>query len=110
YRELAHSLLAGIGQLLGEEAVLFKDKINFKMPGGDGFKPHQDAQAGWETYARYYINAMVTIDEATEENGCLEVAPRPEAKLVGKEWEPLSVEQTEKMDFTLLPTKPGDVL
>jgi hypothetical protein len=31
---------------LGEAAVLFKDKINFK-PRGDGFKPHQDQQAGW---------------------------------------------------------------
>ncbi len=110
-RELAECLRTGIGQLLGEEAVLFKDKINFKMPGGDGFQPHQDAQAGWETYARYYINAMVTIDEATSENGCLEVAKRPAApKLVGNEWEPLTVEQTATMDFKMLPTKPGDVL
>ena len=110
-RELAESLRSGIGQLLGEEAVLFKDKINFKMPGGDGFLPHQDAQAGWETYARYYINAMVTIDEATSENGCLEVAKRPATpKLVGNEWEPLTVEQTATMDFKMLPTKPGDVL
>lgn len=110
YRELADVLRASVGQLLGEEAVLFKDKINFKMPGGEGFKPHQDAQAGWETYARYYINVMVSIDDATTENGCLEVAKRPAARLVGNEWEPLTVEQTEKMDFKLLPTKPGDVL
>jgi len=111
YDELARVLRASVGQLLGEKAVLFKDKINFKMPGGDGFKPHQDAQAGWETYARYYVNVMVSIDEATVENGCLEVAKRPsQPKLVGREWEPLTPEQTEKMDFTLLPTKPGDVL
>ena len=110
YKELAQSLVASVSQLLGEEAVLFKDKINFKMPGGEGFKPHQDAQAGWETYARYYINAMVTIDEATVDNGCLEVAKRPETpKLVGKEWEPLTLEQTENMDFKMLPTKPGDL-
>ena len=109
--ELAQSLRAAIGQLLGEEAVLFKDKINYKMPGGEGFKPHQDAQAGWETYARYYINAMVTIDEATADNGCLEVAKRPPAiQLIGNEWEPLTVEQTAQMEFKMLPTKPGDVL
>ena len=29
-------------QLFNEEALLFKDKINFKMPGGNGFKAHQD--------------------------------------------------------------------
>src|SRR5262249_53531341 len=33
-----------VGRLFGEPAVLFKDKINFKLPGGDGFKPHQDQQ------------------------------------------------------------------
>lgn len=110
YKELAEVLRPSVGQLLGEEAVLFKDKINFKMPGGDGFKPHQDAQAGWETYARYYVNVMVTIDDANIENGCLEVSKRPEAKLVGKEWEPLSVAETEKMKFEIIPTAPGDIL
>src|SRR6201995_957853 len=28
--------------LLGEPATLFKEKINFKLPRGAGFKPHQD--------------------------------------------------------------------
>jgi len=36
--------------------VLFKEKVNFKMPGGDGFKPHQDSQAGWDRYADYFVN------------------------------------------------------
>ncbi|KAF0144521.1 MAG: phytanoyl-CoA dioxygenase [Rhodospirillaceae bacterium] len=39
-------LQTATSQLIGEPTVLFKDKINFKMPGGDGFKPHQDQQAG----------------------------------------------------------------
>lgn len=29
-----------VSELFGEAAVLFKDKINFKLPGGDGFKEH----------------------------------------------------------------------
>ncbi len=37
----------------GEESVLFKDKINFKLPGGDGFKEHQDVQAGWDDFRRH---------------------------------------------------------
>src|ERR1041385_5598045 len=41
--------------LLGEDAVLFKDKINFKMPGGDGFTSHQDVQAGWDRYASVHL-------------------------------------------------------
>jgi len=62
-----------VGRLFGEPAVLFKDKINFKLPGGDGFKPHQDQQAGWSVYADLFITAMVSIDATTAENGCLEL-------------------------------------
>ncbi len=110
FAELAEVLAGPVGQLLGEEAVLFKDKINFKMPGGDGFKPHQDSQAGWETYAKYFISVLVTIDEATIENGCLKMAPRDVNHLVGREWEPLSEEETAGMDFEPIPTRPGDVV
>ena len=52
-------ILDCVNDCLGEKGVLFKDKINFKMPGGSGFKPHQDSQAGWEAYAAYFINVMV---------------------------------------------------
>ena len=31
--------------LLGEPAVLYKEKINYKLPGGAGYAPHQDAPA-----------------------------------------------------------------
>ena len=62
-----------VSELLGDEAVLFKEKINFKLPGGQGFKAHQDAQAGWNVYASFYITALVTIDASTPENGCLEI-------------------------------------
>jgi hypothetical protein len=69
FAELSRILARPVTQLLGEEAVLFKEKINFKMPGGDGFKPHQDSQAGWRNYADFFITVMVCIDEATIENG-----------------------------------------
>ena len=114
FSSLANSFISSCGQLFGEEAVLFKDKINFKMPGGDGFKPHQDAQAGWEAYAKYFINVMVCIDQATIENGCLELAERPtqmaERKIIGREWTPLSNEEARLLDFRPYPTKPGDII
>jgi ectoine hydroxylase-related dioxygenase (phytanoyl-CoA dioxygenase family) len=108
--ELADALIPGVAQLLGEDAVLFKDKINFKMPGGDGFEPHQDSQAGWEAYADYFINVMVCIDAATVQNGCLQLAKREATELVGREWEPLSEAQTAAMTFEPYPTEPGDVI
>jgi len=64
-------LAEAVAQLFGASACLFKEKINFKMPGGAGFDPHQDQQAGWGRYASLFITALVTIDRATIENGCL---------------------------------------
>jgi 2-aminoethylphosphonate dioxygenase len=100
-----------VSQLLGEPAVLFKEKINFKMPGGAGFTPHQDAQAGWNVYADFYITALVCIDAATLENGCLEMVRGFHDKgLVSDEWAPLSDDSMRDMKFEPCPTAPGDAV
>jgi len=100
-----------VSELLGERAILFKDKINFKMPGGHGFKVHQDAQAGWNVYADFYVTALVSIDPATVENGCLELAPAWHRRgLIGQEWRPLSEAETAEMNFASFPTAPGDAM
>jgi hypothetical protein len=105
------ALVEAAGQLLGDDAVLFKDKINFKMPGGDGFKPHQDQQAGWSVYAPYFITALISIDDATIENGCLEVLPgRHKDGLIGAEWKPLEESETPRAAYRKLPTRRGDVV
>jgi 2-aminoethylphosphonate dioxygenase len=104
-------LIEAAAQLFGEPAILFKDKINFKMPGGDGFKPHQDQQAGWSRYASLFITALIAIDDATLANGCLEIAAGQHRRgLLGAEWRPL--EPAEMTGFTLepLPTRAGDVI
>jgi len=67
--------LALVSQLMGEEAVLFKEKINFKKAGGSGFAAHQDAPAFATFGHRYHVTMMVAIDDATVANGCLEFAP-----------------------------------
>jgi ectoine hydroxylase-related dioxygenase (phytanoyl-CoA dioxygenase family) len=110
FAELANVLKKPVAQLLGEEAVLFKEKINFKMPGGDGFKPHQDSQAGWEDYAKYFISVMVCIDEATIENGCLQLVAGHQNRGLFREWEPLTDEDMAGMEFVHYPTRPGDVV
>jgi|TARA_Y100000294_G_C8487843_1_gene309507 hypothetical protein len=110
FAELSTVLKAPAGQLLGEEAALFKEKINFKMPGGDGFKPHQDSQAGWDNYADFYISVLVSIDEATEENGCLQMCAGHHQRGLFTPWEPLTGEDMEGMEFVPCPTKPGDVV
>ncbi len=100
-----------VSELFGEPAVLFKDKINCKMPGGDGFTPHQDVQAGWGAYAGLFITALAGIDEATPENGCLElVAGHHEKGLIGELWRPLAENDMEGMEFVMCPIGPGDAV
>jgi hypothetical protein len=60
------------GQLLGEEALLYKEKINYKAAGGAGFAPHQDKPA--YPFVDTVLSVMVAVDDATVENGCLFVA------------------------------------
>jgi len=104
-------LLGRTSELLGEPAVFFKEKINFKLPGGGGFKAHQDMQAGWDTYGSLYITALVSIDEATVENGCLELAPGAHTRgMIGEMWRPLDEAEMERIEFIACPAQPGDVV
>lgn len=64
-------LAATASRLLGEPAVLYKEKINYKLIGGAGFSPHQDAPA--YPFIDSHVSCMVAVDDATTENGCLEV-------------------------------------
>jgi hypothetical protein len=103
-------LVRVVAALLGDDAVLFKDKINFKMPGGGGFTPHQDIQPGWDTYAPYYISVLVAIDPNTIENGCIELAAGHHHRgLIGRKWEPLEGHELDGVEFTAYPMAPGDV-
>jgi len=64
-----------VKQVCRQDVVLFKDKLNFKGPGGAGFRPHQDATAyDPATLASWHISVLVPIDAMTQANGCLQVA------------------------------------
>jgi hypothetical protein len=64
-------MLATASALLGEPAVLYKEKINYKLPGGAGYAPHQDAPA--YRFVETHVSCMVAVDDALIGNGCLEV-------------------------------------
>ncbi len=104
-------MLGRASALFGEPAVLYKEKVNFKMPGGQGFEPHQDMQAGWQDYGALHLTAMVSIDPATEANGCLELAPGHNRRgLIGELWKPLTEQQLDGVTFEKVPTEPGDAI
>lgn len=67
------------------EQALFKDKINFKPPGGEGFYAHYDGifqfqkkdgvtRNGWYEYASDFNNALIVLDSFTDVNGALEIS------------------------------------
>jgi hypothetical protein len=66
------TMLATASALLDEPAVLYKEKINYKLPGGAGYSPHQDAPA--YPFVQRHVSCMLAVDDASIGNGCLEVA------------------------------------
>jgi Phytanoyl-CoA dioxygenase (PhyH) len=74
------ALIDAASALLGEPAVLYKEKINYKLPGGAGYAPHQDAPA--YPFVAQHVSCMVAIDDSTAGNGCLEVVSRMHHELL----------------------------
>ena len=100
-----------VDRLFGEPAVLFKDKLNYKLPGTSGFALHQDVQAGWRAYARDFITVMIAIDPMTPENGCLElVAGAHREGLIGAQWQPLTAAELRERPTAPVPADAGDVV
>jgi hypothetical protein len=62
-------LLAAVGDLYGEPACLFKDKLIFKPAGVKGYGLHQDWIA-WPGFPRSFLTVLVPLDPATRDNGC----------------------------------------
>lgn len=67
------ALAALAASVLGEPVVAFKDKINYKQPGGAGFRPHQDQVA--YPGARDVVSVLLAVDECTVDSGCLWIDP-----------------------------------
>ncbi len=66
------------GLLAEAEISLFTDKLNLKRPGeGSRFRWHQDSPywAHFHPDVERLPNAMLSVDDATEINGCLRVIP-----------------------------------
>jgi len=107
-----------VSQAYREPAVLFKDKLNYKGPGGGSFLCHQDATAyATEDLASRHISVMVAVDPSTNDNGPLQVPPCPEGS---EGWHTRGVINNKdgvtdaaiesEMDFVNVLTEPGDLV
>jgi|SRR5262245_26557798 len=104
-------LVLALHAVLGDEPVLFKDKLNIKPPGGGAFTVHQDGPAYEGFGVSLFITAMVAIDQATLENGCLDfvVGTRVERPLALDDRGQIVPSELEGLVFQPLEAAPGDV-
>ena len=97
------------GALLGEPAVLYKDKLNYKLPGGAGYAAHQDAPA--YRFVEVHVSCMVAVDDAGQANGCLEVVSGAHDRL----WPTddagcIRADVVDAMEWEPVPVRAGDTL
>ncbi|MEO1056453.1 MAG: phytanoyl-CoA dioxygenase family protein [Actinomycetota bacterium] len=98
-----------VADVLGEPAVLFKEKVNYKQPGGAGFAPHQDAAA--YRFVDHHVSVMVPLDSATIESGCLWFAPgHHEGPMADNGRGRLLDEVVERLDWRPIEVEPGDLV
>ncbi|MDP1574328.1 MAG: phytanoyl-CoA dioxygenase family protein [Coxiellaceae bacterium] len=60
--------------VFGNNFFLLKEKINFKMPGGEGFRAHQDAPAFTRFIKNEMLTFMIPVQSTNRENGCLQIS------------------------------------
>ena len=104
-----HSLLK---QLLGESAVLLKEKINFKPPGAPPDLLHQDSQAGWDEYGSEFVSVLIAVEDSNRTNACVEFDHSGYYinKLAAKLWEPLTSKDIPNAEMKSIETKAGDII
>lgn len=77
YHPTLHDLLASrvypiVDTIFERKTFLFKDKLNWKHGGGDGFSAHQDHPAWGDFEPDIYISAALFANNSTQKNGCLQ--------------------------------------
>merc|ERR1711879_214897 len=97
-------------EVVGESMTLYKEKINYKYPGGGVYVAHQDAPAYPET--DYHVTCLLSIDDAPLESGCLEFAKGWKAhdkEFYGlNEKGVLDEKSASELEYISVPTKAGD--
>lgn len=112
YLLTGQKLVGLTSQLFGEQATLYKEKINYKLPGGDGFAPHQDVAAGWWMYGQsFHISALIAVDHAHVQNGCLEVVRgKHNEGMLSEPWKEVDPQHVESSKWEYVETAPGDLV
>jgi hypothetical protein len=93
---------------LGVPVEPFKDKLNYKAPGGAGFRPHQDHTA-YPGVGRV-MSVLVAIDECSLESGCLWLAAGVDDTLPVDDRGVVRDDVAASLDWFAAPLAPGDAV
>ena len=95
-----------------DKPIIFKEKINYKLPGCRQDKLHQDSQAGWGKYCKNFVSVLISLEYSNLNNGCLQfdVSGNNSKKLINKSMKPLQVKNLKKPKFKSFIMFPGDVI
>ena len=109
FAALVRGVLADVAaSAIATEVADFKDKLNYKHPGGAGFSPHQDLPAypGVESV----VSVLLAIDECTTASGCLWLAPEVDRLLPTDERGVVRAEVASGLRWTPAELAPGDAV
>lgn len=90
-----------INKVENNKSTLFKDKLNFKYPGGKGYHPHIDGhflwrdkknklQKGWKKYSNNFTNLVLPLEDTNKKNGCVFLSKKENTKKLGKNFNEIS--------------------
>lgn len=102
-------------QLFGEPPVLFKEKVNYKLPGCRADKLHQDQAAGWDKYGDFFVTMAIIVDENRTDNAALSFmkSGNYEKRLMTAQWQPLSMDDPPYQpedEYMVIEADPGDIV
>lgn len=97
-----------VTERLGTAVVAFKDKMNYKQPGGAGFRPHQDQVA--YPGAANVMSILVAIDECSVESGCIWLAGGVDALLPTDDRGVVRADVAEALKWEPVELAPGDAV
>lgn len=105
-------LLGIVGNALGGDPQLMKDKFIAKPPGASGYGAHQDAAywPGLGVDASRFLTAIIFLDDATVEKGAIECVSGLHGQLLTDADEIADPDEAALGDFTMIEAKAGDLL
>ena len=111
FKNLVETKLKAFAELIVENRLsLFKDKINWKLPGGGGFTAHRDFRAWSKFPPKYYVTLALSVDNCIIENGCLEMVSDKDKNIPEEDNGLLSEKEINELEWKYVETSKKDIL